>query len=158
LISPIIARMSNVPIRGSGPKGGTGKADIVYENYIWEVKPDKKRWEREGPVQLDRYVNNMPGAEHGFSLPTFEVPYGNKVLVVRSGNGKEQQGMLCYSEQPRQRATEEPSTNAVPWQILIPGRNALPGGTPVTQPASPLFIFPTDVWQKFKELLTPVGG
>jgi len=95
------------PIEGAGHWGKIGYADIVYEKdgtkFIWEVKPDKPWWHIRGYKQLKKYVEKA-GGKRGFSLGAFEVPYGNKKLVVREI--AKYHGMLFYSEKCEQRKKE----------------------------------------------------
>ncbi|MFP4394542.1 MAG: RHS repeat-associated core domain-containing protein, partial [Anaerolineales bacterium] len=87
--------LMEVSIPGSGPNGGTGFADLVYGNQVWEVKPDKPWWRYgAGQEQLYRYLNNMPGSVPGSYIPVFVVPYGSQEIVVNSY--WDEPGMLYY--------------------------------------------------------------
>lgn len=70
------ARME-VGIPGAGPNGGTGFADIVDGNQVWEVKPARPWYmDGTGQAQLNRYLTNRPGSVPGvmYNEP-FTVPY-----------------------------------------------------------------------------------
>ena len=139
-------------IEGGGKTGRSGYADIVYGNSIWEVKPDKSWWYQKGPAQLRRYTENMPG-QSGYYIPKFEVPYGDKKLVVRSSTDPAQKGMLYYTEVDRQRQQEEGSRQPeinTPYIIPIPGRAPAPGFVP--RPVSPFFIVPTKIMEDYIKL------
>ncbi len=86
-----------VPIPGApGPKGDPGRADIVYGNMIWEVKPVSDLGNRVGPspgqTQLARYIAGRPGSIPG-TQEEFQVPYLNGYLQVNSYG---RPGMLYY--------------------------------------------------------------
>ncbi len=67
-----------------GPNGQPGRADLVYGNMIWEVKPDKPWWtDGTGQAQLNRYLAEQPGSVPG-NQESFVVPYGTGELVVNS--------------------------------------------------------------------------
>lgn len=121
--------MMEVPIPGSGPNGGTGRADLVWGNEIWEVKPYSALSTGYGQAQLLRYISNRPGSIPGAFIPRFYVPYGGGQLVVDSNSA--QPGMLYYWYQPRRT---QPEPVPVPVPVPVPAPNPddrpAPGGIP----------------------------
>ena len=106
-----------VPIPGSGPNGGTGRADLKDGNEIWEVKPARPWYmDGTGQAQLNRYLTNAPGTVPGSTYEQFIVPYGaNQEIVVKSYG---QPGMLYYYV--RNRTTPDPQPVPVPVPVPVP--------------------------------------
>lgn len=111
---------SEVRIPGSGPSGGTGRADIVDGNQIWEVKPARPWWmDGTGQAQLNRYLENREGSVPGtpynvpFVLPDPTDP--TRELVVQSYG---QPGMLYYYS--RNRSLPEPVPVTAPARVRVP--------------------------------------
>lgn len=106
-----------VPIPGSGPSGGTGRADLVHGNEIWEVKPARPWYMNgAGQAQLNRYLTNVRGSVPGSTYDQFIVPYGtNQEIVVKSYG---QPGMLYYYA--RNRTTPQPDPVTVPVPAPAP--------------------------------------
>jgi hypothetical protein len=103
-----------VPIRLGGQPDGRviGRADLVYGNEIWEVKPGNNRWTQGvGQAQLSKYIANTPRSRRGDFIPTFRVPYYKETLVVRSDDN--QPGMLYYTVEDR-RPQYQPAFVPVP--------------------------------------------
>ena len=51
-------------IKGAGPRGGAGYADVRASNYIWEVKPMSLYGTATGAIQINRYCSKtgcVPG-------------------------------------------------------------------------------------------------
>jgi hypothetical protein len=112
-----------VPIPGSGPGGGTGRADIVLGFEIWEVKPARPWYmDGTGQAQLNRYLENRRGSIPGRMFTNIVVPYPNdpsREIVVNSYG---QPGMLYYYVRQTQRL-QEPSPFQVPAPIQQPQPN-----------------------------------
>jgi RHS repeat-associated protein len=96
-------------IKGSGPTGGTGRADLALlypapptHAFIWEIKPDNRRGIAAGKRQLDRYVQNAPNegvrGQYGYLLLLNEtVNTAAGTIEVRDGPYP---GLVVYQSAP----------------------------------------------------------
>ena len=133
--SAIPGQNIEVTIKGGGPKGGNGYADILNKitGQVWEVKRDSAYGRSTGPKQIQRYITasigilQNPGIKTplivGYTISPYSIPYKNEqVINVRGGvqwvDGPEveQSGMVYYkavSQQQQEQEVNQPSTNQI---------------------------------------------
>ena len=131
-----------VPIPGSGPNGGTGRADLVLGNEVWEVKPARPWYmDGAGQAQLNRYLENRPGSVPVRPFNNVVIPYPgdpNREIIVNSYG---QPGMLYYYvryRQPRPQPQPQPAPDPSPWWWgagILGGGAALWWGLKILSPA-----------------------
>jgi hypothetical protein len=118
-----------LPIPGSGRRGGQGRADLyrAATGEIWEIKPKSANGREEGLAQLGRYLDNCPSCKAG-------APFANTVRTIDPINptqdlyyssydkeGVLQPGMIFYAPKINHRrrvldvAIEPNSVPVPPW-------------------------------------------
>ncbi|WP_251065971.1 RHS repeat domain-containing protein [Streptomyces sp. ISL-36] len=156
--NPEVRVQTEYHIPGAGPNKGDGWADIVMfwneDIYIWEVKSAKTA-EKDGPAQLDRYVNTLNKIEQkkvfgrtvhkGWELPQVATvdPIDPRLMVVAQST----------RTRPKTNRAGAEYQGVVGWWTRNQSRQAPPGMEPVPVWA-PVTI---QAWQPTPEQTKTIG-